>query len=92
MGPCKSCSKEEKSESSCQSTGRRMRIHCRDDQSEFDDYKSCSRTSDDEQLQVIIFQVFMALVGGLAYWGVQVRKKNVMTLFDHRKLSRRQAV
>lgn len=27
----------------------------------------------------------MGILGGVAYWGVQARKKNSMTLFDHRK-------
>eukprot|EP01031_Cornospumella_fuschlensis_P027813 gene27813-33588_t len=85
VGDCVSCNKEEIDKPYCKDTGRRMRIHCKDAQSEFDDYKSCMRTSEDEQMRVVVFQVVMGILGGIAYWGVQLRKKNSMTLFDHRK-------
>ena len=39
----------------------------------------------DETLEVVIFQALMAVVGGLSYWGVQVRKANNLSLFDRRK-------
>lgn len=86
VGTCLSCRDDEADNEYCKETGRRIRIHCRDNESEFDDYKSCDRTAEDDQLRVILFQVSMAFMGGIAYWGVQRRKKNVMTLFDHRKI------
>lgn len=86
IGTCSTCRSQEIDAEYCRDTGKRMKIHCKDDENEFDDYKSCSITSDDDQFNVIIFQVVMAVVGGLAYWGVQSRKKYNMTLFDYRKL------
>lgn len=70
----------------CKKTGRKARIKCKDGNNEFDDYKSCDKAADDGQLEVIIFQVFMGVIGGLAYWGVQARKRNTMTLFDSRRI------
>lgn len=83
---CETCRGDEVRNEYCKDTSRRIRIHCKDNQSEFDDFKSCDRTAEDEQLRVIIFQVTMAVCGGLAYWAVQARKKNTMTQFDHRKM------
>lgn len=37
---------------------------------------------------VIIFQILMAVFGGLAYWGVQIRKKKTMSQFDTRRQHR----
>ena len=85
-GTCILCRKDELDSDYCRETGRRIRIRCKDSKEEFDDFKSCSKTADDDQIQVILFQVVMGLIGGLAYWGVQKRKKNTMSLFDHRKL------
>ena len=85
-GVCTACHKFEKDTDYCRETGKRVKIHCKDSESEFDDFKSCSTTAEDDQINVIIFQIVMAIIGGLAYWGVQSRKKYNMTLFDHRKL------
>lgn len=85
-GTCILCRKDEMENEYCKETGRRIRIKCKEGKEEFDDFKSCLRTADDDQIQVIVFQVIMGLIGGLAYWGVQARKKNTLSLFDHRKL------
>eukprot|EP01041_Mallomonas_annulata_P009291 gene9291-19281_t len=55
---------------------------------EYRRFKSCTQSQNDV-LNVIIFQVCMAIIGGLAYWGVQKRRHNSMSQFDHRKLSGR---
>jgi hypothetical protein len=86
VGPCINCRSVEIDADYCRDTGKRVKIHCKDEENEFDDYKSCTTTAEDDQVQVIIFQVFMAIFGGLAYWGVQTRKKYNMSLFDTRKL------
>jgi hypothetical protein len=86
IGPCVKCSQEELSLEYCKSTGKKERIECRKDGTDYGDYRSCEKTSEDDQFEVVVFQVLMAIVGGLAYWGVQNRKKNAMTLFDFRKL------
>ena len=49
------------------------------------DYRSCTKTSTDDQFQVMVFQFVMAVVGGMAFWGVQTRKQSQMTLFENRK-------
>lgn len=38
---------------------------------------------------VITFQIFMALFGGLAYWGVQTHRESSMTQFDSRRSRQR---
>jgi hypothetical protein len=86
VGSCINCRSAEIDADYCRDTGKRVKIHCKDEENEFDDYKSCTTTAEDDQVQVIIFQVFMAIFGGLAYWGVQTRKKYNMSLFDTRKL------
>lgn len=50
---------------------------------EIDDYRSCASTAEDDQLRVIFFQIFMAVLGGLAFCVVQGRKH--MTMYDTRK-------
>jgi hypothetical protein len=40
----------------------------------------------DDQIKVLIFQFVMAVVGGLAYWGVLVRKQYQLSRYDTRKL------
>jgi hypothetical protein len=85
IGPCRTCHSVELDAEYCRDTGKRVKIHCKDDENEYDYYKSCNTTSDDDQFNVIVFQIAMAIIGGLAYWGVQNRKKNNMTLFDVRR-------
>jgi hypothetical protein len=61
----------------------KMKIYCSlDDGEDKYDYRSCAGQN---TVYVIYFQVAMALIGGLAYWGVQRRKKNSMTAFENRK-------
>ena len=82
VGQCVLCSQDEMLEDYCKETGKKMKVTCpRID----DDYRSCNLTAADEQLRVVIFQVMMALIGGLAFWGVQNRKQLNMTLFESRK-------
>ena len=82
-GGCQTCHSDEMQNDYCKATGRKITYQCQNGNTAFE---SCDKTGQDEQLQVIIFQVVMGLIGGLAYWGVQVRKKNTMSLFDYRKL------
>jgi hypothetical protein len=84
-GTCVTCRPEELDQEYCKESGRRIRIRCKDGPNDFDDYKACSKTSEDDQIEVIMFQVAIGIVGGLAYWGVQARKKYTMSLFDVRK-------
>ena len=56
---------------------------------EKDDYRSCfiaiDEDDNEELSKVIIFQVLMAIAGGLSFWGVQLRKRAHMTLYEYRK-------
>ena len=56
---------------------------------EKDEYRSCFVAVDDDDNddlgKVIIFQVVMAIAGGLSFWGVQLRKRVNMTLYEYRK-------
>jgi hypothetical protein len=63
-----------------------IRIICNDGENQYEEFRACPLTAEDEQHRVIIFQVAMCLIGGLAYWAAQRRKMNTMTLFDSRKL------
>lgn len=82
---CLMCKPEEILSDYCKETGRRVKISCKDQDSVIEDYKSCQLSAEDEQLRLIIFQVVMTIVGGLAYWGVQTRKANSLSLFDSRR-------
>lgn len=92
IGSCTLCGASIFDTEPCRDTGRRVKIRCKDGENEIEDYKSCSLTAEDDQLRVILFQIIMAFIGGLAYYGVQSRKRFSMTLFDHRKLRGRQQV
>jgi len=56
-----------------------MEMLCRGDRI---DYRSCD--VHDDQLQVILFQIFVGIMGSCAYWGVHTRKVRNMSLFDKR--------
>lgn len=85
---CEPCKNEELDRDYCEETERKVLVRCREGEESgpFDAYRACLLTSRDEQLRVIVFQLAMGVIGGLAYWGVQIRKKKNMTLFERRRL------
>lgn len=85
-GSCTPCKKEDFAADYCRPTRRMIRIICNDGEHQYEEFRACPLTAEDEQIRVIIFQVVMCLVGGLAYWAAQKRKVNTMSLFDSRKL------
>ena len=84
-GACEVCKGDEVNESYCTETGNRIELTCGSEKI----YQSCDLSSSDEQTNLFLFQIVMGVVGGLAYWGVQVRKLKNMSLFDMRKRSAR---
>jgi Jumping translocation breakpoint protein (JTB) len=87
-GSCVACDKDELDLDYCRDTGRKMKILCRGQGSKIEDYRACQMTAEDDQIRVLIFQALMAVIGGAAYYGVQTRKQNSMTLFEYRKQRR----
>lgn len=85
-GMCEKCNKNELAQDYCKPTGRKVSISCKDGKNYVDDFKSCKYSAEDSQLQVVFFELLMGIIGGVAYYGVQARKKNTMSLFDSRKL------
>ncbi len=83
-GSCHLCNQSEKDMPVCKRTGKKIKIICNGYDN--DEYRSCDLTSEDEQFRVLIFQGAMAIIGSLAFWGVQVRKSRTLTLFENRKL------
>ena len=79
-GTCEPCPPDQVTSPECSLTGRRMPLMCKYKRA---DYRSCSLK--DDQLQVLIFQFVVGLIGALAYWGVQVKKARNMSLFDKRR-------
>ena len=90
----------QQNEQHCLASGMKVAIHCSDRGVERDLYRSCEKAvSSTNQphhhhhaTHVIVFQVLMALFGGLAYWGVRIRRENVMSQFDTRRSIRYMAV
>ena len=80
-GICLSCSPEmvANKRKECMATGRRMEMKCKDEVH----YRSCDVR--DDQLQVILFQLFVGAIGAASYWGVYSRKRMTMSLFDKRR-------
>ena len=74
----------------CKETGRKIKQLCTSDRSteQIEDYRSCDQTTDDDRFEFIIFQIAMAICGGLTFWGVKSRKELQMTLFENRKQQR----
>jgi hypothetical protein len=73
----------------------KVRQVCTDENGfEMDEYRSCSpppppkidKNDNDEFGKVVLFQVMMAIIGALSFWGVQIRRKANMTLFEYRKM------
>ena len=84
-GECVPCSASEKVElDHCSVSGKHMQQRCKNSQTGID-YRPCWMSSGEEEIRVLIFQVLMAICGGLAYWGVLARKQRNMTAFDHRR-------
>ena len=86
FGVCLACKKHELNEEYCRSTGRKLKIKCIDGENEFTDFRPCLATAEEDQIRVIVFQLLMGLLGGIAFLGVQARKKMNMTQFDYRKM------
>jgi hypothetical protein len=79
----------EQAEDYCVGTGKKLKQLCKNEKNlEYDIFRSCQQATYDDQTQVIIFQVVCAVVGGIAFWGVQTRKQAQMTLFEYRKFQR----
>jgi len=85
---CTTCSSEESNNDYCRETGRRIKVICTDSSVAFEDFRSCQFSSEDDKLRMVAFQIAMAVIGGIAYWGVQVRKTRSLSLFDNRKIRR----
>jgi hypothetical protein len=84
-GGCHTCKKDELFNDYCKVTGRVVSMICNDGNNQYEEFRPCERTAEDEQIRVVVFQVVMGVVGGVAYWLAQKRKVNTMTLFDSRK-------
>ena len=85
-GRCSVCKKEDVFNDYCKETGRMIRILCNDGEKQYEEFRSCPLSAEDDQIRVVIFQIAMGLIGALAYWAAQKRKISTMTLFDSRKL------
>jgi hypothetical protein len=83
-GVCQRCAPEEITEEYCSEYSRKMSLTC----GKKETWRGCESTPEDEQIQVMIFQATMALLGGLAYWGVRIKKSKNLTLFESRKINR----
>jgi len=88
-GSCVSCEKSEMDEEYCKDTGRKMKVLCKGFGSKVDDFRSCQYTAEDDQLRVILFQALMGVIGGAAFYGVQIRKQSSLSRFDERKVQAR---
>ena len=93
IGKCETCLRDEAERDYCEETGRKVKLSCHDlDEEaeevieEFETFRACLLTAKDEYFRVVIFQLTMGVIGGLAYWGVQMRKKKNLTLFERRRL------
>ncbi len=80
-GVCQRCAPDELTEDYCSEYLRKMSVIC----GKKETWRGCENTPEDEQIQVLIFQATMALLGGLAYWGVRIKKSKNLTLFESRK-------
>ena len=89
-GVCTVCEPHDLTKSYCKPTGKSIKVKCSGANGVMvDDNQSCHLTPEEDQLRVILFQVMMAIIGGLAFWGVQIRKKEHANLFDVRKTIQR---
>jgi hypothetical protein len=84
-GVCQYCTQDEMTKKYCSETGRKMHVVC----GATGTMEACDMTPGDEQMQLILFQVVMAVIGGVAYWRLQVRKAKSLSLFDARKRASR---
>ena len=85
-GSCLHCERAEMNEEYCLATGKKIKVICYlESNQKLIDYKSCKATPSEDRFHFIVFQFIMAVVGGLAYWGVQTRKQSQLTLFEDRK-------
>lgn len=85
VGDCVPCTIMESSEEYCQATGKKARLVCKGSGSKVDEFRSCSSTTADDQMHLLLFLGVMGIIGGLAYMGVHSRKMQNMTRFETRK-------
>lgn len=85
-GSCSPCKSEDMYHDYCKPTGRMIRILCNDGDNQYEEFRACPLTAEDEQIRVIMFQVIMCIIGTLAYFAAQRRKLSNISLFDSRRL------
>jgi len=87
---CELCPAHAAATEACQATGRRYEMTCRRGGPDAEPtrlFASCDRTADDERLQLIYFELWMILIGGLSYFLVKRRKNQTQSLYDRRASS-----
>lgn len=75
---------------SCEATDRRQRFHCHVNTDEggsqsYTEYRSCSRTSQDEKNFMYRFQVICFITGVISVASIRKQKSSTASLFDQRK-------
>ena len=85
-GACIACTNEHLLKDYCKDTNKMRQVLCDDGITQFEDWRSCQLSPEDEQIRVIIFQIVIAIAGAISFWAVQKRKINTMSMFDTRKL------
>ncbi len=86
LGDCMLCPTDELSNDFCLQTKRKIKISCNDGTIATEYFRACELTKEDEKFRVIIFQLIVGIIGGLAYWCVQIKKRKSMSQFDSRRL------
>lgn len=85
-GPCEICPLSEAESVHCIPTQRRQSYFCTTGGEEEEYFHSCVRTTEEEMIRVIVFELIVAIIGAASYWVVQDRKRKSMSLFESRKV------
>lgn len=83
---CISCADEHLNKEYCKDTNKMRQVLCNDGINQYEEWRSCQLSPEDEQIRVIMFQIATAIIGGISFWAVQRRKINSLSMFDTRKL------
>ena len=78
-GVCQMCTSSDSEKPYCVDTGRKMQVTCGKEET----WESCVATPADEQMAVVLFQLAMGAIGGVAYWGLQIKKTKSLSLFEY---------
>lgn len=86
VGPCEICPPSEAERTECIPTQRRQSYFCDTVGGEDEEiFQSCLRTTEEEMIRVIVFQLIVAIVGAASYGLYKIGRENLCRYLSQEK-------